>query len=488
MFRIILSAPFLCWAICLVGESLRRRRYASQRRRQACEAVNAATQSSFLFGIDWLFKFSQSAKQNRVLQYHNAEHIKYGNTFVVHVLGSSVLHTCEPEYLKAILGTQFEIFDLGSARHRAFSPFLGNGIFTVSGPAWSKARHLLRGNFSRAHIEAILPSLESKLATLLESVPSGKPVDLQPLFLKLTMDVATESLFGYSTANQAPSGAFSENFEIAQEGMALRARLGVLNAFYTDPKFSNACVAIHDFVDNLVQTALTHRSMPQPSSQSRNRNDYVFLYALVDQIGEDPKLLRDHVLNILVAGRDTTAGLISIACFLLSRNERVWRMLQNEVSRFNGKCLNFDELKSLKYLSHVLKEVLRLYSITPLIGRQVNQDTVLPGPKSLFVQKGQRVALSIHAMHRRKDIFGEDADLFKPERWETLRPGWGYLPFSGGSRVCIGQQFALIEASYIIVRLLQNYKKITPSDLEPFSETVGLTLASKNGCKVILTQ
>jgi cytochrome P450 len=83
-------------------------------------------------------------------------------------------------------------------------------------------------------------------------------------------------------------------------------------------------------------------------------------------------------------------------------------------------------------------------------------------------------------MHRRKDIYGPDAEEFRPERWapeEGLRPGWGYLPFNGGPRICVGQQFALAEASYTIVRLLQAFRGIENRDPEPWTEQLALTLA-----------
>ena len=93
-------------------------------------------------------------------------------------------------------------------------------------------------------------------------------------------------------------------------------------------------------------------------------------------------------------------------------------------------------------------------------------------------------------MHRRKDIYGPDALEFRPERWapeEGLRPGWGYLPFNGGPRICVGQQFALTEASYTIVRLLQEFKGVEDRDGSPFMEQLSLTLASANGVKVAMT-
>jgi len=80
-------------------------------------------------------------------------------------------------------------------------------------------------------------------------------------------------------------------------------------------------------------------------------------------------------------------------------------------------------------------------------------------------------------MQRRKDLWGEDADVWKPERWLSRRPGWEYLPFNGGPRICIGQQFALTEAGYVTVRLLQKFDQIDGSAI---SKQVrhGLTLTT----------
>ena len=75
----------------------------------------------------------------------------------------------------------------------------------------------------------------------------------------------------------------------------------------------------------------------------------------------------------------------------------------------------------------------------------------------VYVRKGQEVNYIVHVMHRRKDIWGEDAHEFRPERWEGKKVGWEFLPFNGGPRICLGQQFALTEAGYVIVRMLQRF-------------------------------
>lgn len=90
-------------------------------------------------------------------------------------------------------------------------------------------------------------------------------------------------------------------------------------------------------------------------------------------------------------------------------------------------------------------------------------------------------------MHRSKEVFGPDADEYQPDRWGKLRPGWSYIPFNGGPRICIGQQFALTEAGYTTVRILQNFQAMEERDSKPFEEALTLTIASFNGTKVAMT-
>ena len=89
-------------------------------------------------------------------------------------------------------------------------------------------------------------------------------------------------------------------------------------------------------------------------------------------------------------------------------------------------------------------------------------------------------------MHRRQDFYGLDSDKFHPERWEKLKPGWEYLPFNGGPRICVGQQYALLEASYVTVRLMQMFGRVEARDEREWCEGMTLTLASGTGTVVAL--
>lgn len=119
-------------------------------------------------------------------------------------------------------------------------------------------------------------------------------------------------------------------------------------------------------------------------------------------------------------------------------------------------------------------------------------DTVLPtgggptGTSPIFLKRGTITTYNIYAMHRRTDLYGADAEVFRPERWETLRVGWEYLPFNGGPRICVGQQYALTEAGYVTARLAQAFAEVESKDPEEWQEQVTLTLCSGRGCRVVL--
>ncbi len=128
--------------------------------------------------------------------------------------------------------------------------------------------------------------------------------------------------------------------------------------------------------------------------------------------------------------------------------------------------------------------------MAPLLSRRCFNDTVLPagggpnGSDPLLVNKGQTIAWSSYALHRDASFWGDDVEFFRPERWETVRPKWEYLPFGGGTRICPAQQYALTEIAYVVVRLVQRFKSIDSRDPKPWEELIRMTLLSKNGVQV----
>ena len=306
------------------------------------------------------------------------------------------------------------------------------------------------------------------------------PVNLQPIFFRLTIDSATEFLFGESVHSQtaalagagadAPDARFATLFDRCQWYAARRVRLERLHWLANTREFRDASAYVRAYVDRFVGAALTTTA---GGDQEKGKTS-VFLRGLAHAT-QDPVELRSQLLNILLAGRDTTASLLSFAVQQLARHPRVFAKLRRAVLDTFGPydpstaaTITFETLKSCRYLQHFLNETLRVYPIVPVNRRVALRDTTLPrgggddGTAPVYVRRGQVVVYSVFVMQRRPDLWAGEyaAEEFMPERWETRRPGWEYLPFNGGPRICIGQQFALVEAAYVLVRLLQRFDGI----------------------------
>lgn len=195
----------------------------------------------------------------------------------------------------------------------------------------------------------------------------GSTVDMQKLFFQLTFDSATEFLFGESVdILRSPEGSeqqlFATSFDRAQGELNKRTRLGPFMAFYRNKTFKSDCDRVHAFVDRFVFKALEYRKMADAEKRIEDtgkKQQYVFLQELAKST-DDPKQLRDELLNILVAGRDTTAGLLSNAFHVLARRPDVWQKLQAEVTELNGEFPDYETLRNMKYLRNFLNESMLL--------------------------------------------------------------------------------------------------------------------------------
>ncbi|KAI0161368.1 cytochrome P450 alkane hydroxylase-like protein [Xylariaceae sp. FL1272] len=431
------------------------------------------------------------------------------------MLGMTGFRTAEPKNIQAILATQFADFDLGPLRAKTFWPLLGSGIFTSDGDGWKHSRAMLRPQFTRDQISD-LDLEETHVQNMMKVLDSKKrpnnviETDLLPYFFNLTLDSATEFLIGESTNSQLvelgyqatsnrtghSATKFGSAFDFALKGLAARGRLMNFYWLHNPKEFRDASRFAHEFVDKFVQHALT-KSAEEKAVGGDSK--YTLLDALVEET-RDPIRLRSELLHILLAGRDTTASHLGWVFHYLSRDPHRYQKLRQAILNDFGTYhephsrITFAKLKDCRYLRYVNDEALRLNPLVPLNSRRSNKDTTLPtgggpdGRSPIFVPSGTEVNYSVHTMQRRKDIWGQDADDFVPERWEGRKPGWEYLPFNGGPRICIGQQFALTEASYVIVRLMQRYDQMESllGKDEVVKHNLHLTNSIGNGVKVRL--
>lgn len=415
-------------------------------------------------GLDLLVKAFKHAREMRVLQLFLDVVEESGTTFEQNLLGARGVDTIDPKNIEAILSTNFSDYSLG-LRAPTFRPLLGSGIFTQDGVAWKHSRQLLRPQFA-SHRSQNFEQIKRCVENLIAAVPEDGVVDLQPLCFRLTFDTTMFLLFG-SSVEAADWGQvtgqesdFAKAFNVAQEYLAHRGRLGPFYWALGGKTFRDACSTCHRFVDAAVAKALEahetrHHVTTRADEDAKDgeHDSYAFVESLLQQT-TDPQVIRDQCLNVLLAGRDTTGCCLQWSFRLLARHQKVLDKLRREIAQVSGLGMNAspptrEDLKRMPYLGFVLKEVLRLYPSVPVNSREAVKLTTLPvgggpdGKSPILVRPGEGVGYCVYAMHRRKDIYGEDADQFRPERWEgdgLKDVGWAYLPFNGGPRLCLGRK------------------------------------------------
>lgn len=444
----------------------------NRRKAQALGCLPPHDTANSLLGIPAYLEVVKSAQQYRPIQYVMKRHAQNGNTFAQTVLGTPLIMTIEPENIKAVLATQFNDFALGT-RNKVFGAFLGDGIFTLDGSGWSHSRAMLRPQFAREQV-ADIGMLGEHVDNLFDAIPcDGRPFDIQDLFYRLTLDSATEFLFGESTFCLSPRKAassgplaktggekgFAYAFNRCQDDILKRIRAQKLYWLINPPEFRRAVKTVHEVVEYYVDKALAKHNAPEEEKNIDSPNSrYVFLEAVTRET-QDRTILRDQMLNILLAGRDTTASLLTTSFFYLSRNPAIWDRLRSEIlaafpASENDDKITIERLRDVKYLRYFINEVLRLVPPVPFNHRFATKDTSLPfgggpdGKSPIFMKKGMKLSYSVAVMHRRKDIWGEDAEEFRPERWHERKYGWEFLPFNGGPRICLGRMFSFFFFMY----------------------------------------
>ncbi|KAK6346911.1 Protein kinase alk2 [Orbilia brochopaga] len=469
------------------------------------------------FGLDIYSVIMWNFENQSLPEWARSESLKWGNTYAVRFLGTTSITTSDPVNIKAILTSQFHEFGIGPPRIGSFRPLLGQGIFSIDGPGWEHSRALLRPQFTREQITQ-LENMEEHINIMMDCIPSdGTVVDLQVLFFELTIDTATHFLFGESCetlrhrrnvlrgeVNEIPVGnRFARAFDLSQRHIINRYRLRKFYYMHNPQEFKESNAICHEFVDKYVHQALQQYGRGfQASDEKSGKERYVFLKEIAKET-QDPIVLRDALMNVLLAGRDTTASLLSFIFYLLVRHpeaeQKLRAAIQEDFGENDGELLTFEGLKKCEYLRYVINETLRLYPVVPFNVRAALQDTTLPtgggpnGTSPIFVPKGTSIEYSVYSMHRREDIWGPDSNCFRPERWVGRVAGkdghstFGFLPFNGGPRICLGQQFAITEASYAIVRLFQRFTRFESAEPNPFMK-LNATLTMCVGGKGVLVK
>jgi cytochrome P450 len=338
---------------------------------------------------DWIFTDTGSAE-------------KGSYTAELRILSSSrVIFTADVENTKAILTTQFQDYGKGEQFHGEWKDFLGDSIFTTDGKMWSDSRNLIRPMFIREKV-ADLDLVEVHVQKLMKFLGpgDGQNVRLDKLFFRFSLDASTHFLYGQSVNSlDDPNSEFATAFDEVQQVQVLEGRLGPFRHWYPKTGKHRALKKLDKFMEPIINAVL---ELSPEELESKLSKKETFIHALA-RFTRSKKMMRDQIMSLLLAGRDTTACTLSWLFLELSRNPEVVKKLQEEIHSAIGdsdRCPTYQEIKDMKYLTWVINETLRLYPVVPFNVRAALKDTTLPhgggndGMQPLGILKGTPIGYS----------------------------------------------------------------------------------------------
>lgn len=351
--------------------------------------------------------------------------------------------------------------------------FAGDGLFTGKTPEqnWQKAHNILVPSFSQQAMKgyhSMMVDIALQLVQKWARLDKNESIDVPDNMTRLTLDTIGLCGFNYrfnSFYQESHNPFILSMVNALDEAMHQSVRLPIQNKLLISKKrqFESDIQSMFSLVDKLIKERRENGDQGETDLLAR------MLSAKDPQTGEqlDDENIRYQIITFLIAGHETTSGLLSFALYLLLKNPDVMKKAYEEVdSTLTSHLPSYKQVTQLKYIRMILNEALRLYPTAPQFTLYAKEDTVLGGKYP--IKKRQNVAILLPQLHRDKSAWGEDAEEFRPERFADPKkvPHDAYKPFGNGQRACIGMQFALHEATLVLGMILQHFELIDHTNYE----------------------
>ncbi len=393
----------------------------------------------------------------------------------------------DPEVIKHVLGTNHQNYTKAQSYNR-LKPLLGEGLLTSEGDFWKRQRRLSQPAFHRKQIEKLAGLMVEEAEKLFESwdqrACTGESFDINEDMMRVTLSIVCRALFG--------TGLTEDEFVQVSEAMEFLLKETIKRAmrpwFVEFPTQTNR--KYQSYIHRL--NAIVYRIIKERRASAEQRDDLLgmLLSARDEDSGEQmsDEQLRDEAMTLFLAGHETTANALSWTFLTLSRHPTVRAKVCAEIETVLGEELpSAQSVAQLPYTRCVLDETLRLHPPLPSFARRAIEDDTLGG---FHLEAGTNVLVCPYVLHRHPKLW-PNPEGFDPERFQEEKKKeyhkFAYLPFGGGPRFCIGNNFAIMEALIILTVLCRRYEV----NLVPFHNIeleLSLSLRPKDGIQVSLTR
>ncbi len=405
---------------------------------------------------------------------------EFGDVVYNNFLGRRMVYVRHPEHIHDVVlrkaSSLRKGFDYTDPRF-GLASFLGNGLLTNDGEPWKRQRKLVQPAFHMRRIAGYADTMVDFTQRMVGHWQNGEVIQLDEEMSALTMQIVASSLFSEDISN-----------DVDRVGWCMK----VLQELLTSPS-----MVLPPWIPTPIQrkkeeaTAeldrLVYGFIADWRQQGEDRGDLLSMLMLATDedngAGMSDKQVRDEVVTLLLAGHETTANTLNWTFYLLSQHPEIEAKLHAEVDRVLGRrAATLADLEQLRYTKAVIEEAMRLYPPAWSFAREAVTPIEMGGYQ---IPAGSEVRVVTYAVHR-DARWWPNPEAFQPERFLTEdnnRPKYAYIPFGGGPRICIGNQFAMMEAQLALATVAQHYQL----RLQPGEQIVAMpkiTLVPKYGIKM----
>jgi len=377
----------------------------------------------------------------------------------------TLVFVSDPVLIGEVLQKQHENF-IKDRITRLLTETLGHGLLTSEGEPWRRHRKAIAPLFKRSHLEAwsseMVRRTDAEVDTWLaagQGGPSGGgTVDVGPAWARVTLGIVFATVFGASPGDVSAEVGAALDVMMEQFDLELRTWRRFVPQHWLRGGRRRVAQA-KGALDRVVYGLIAARRM-RPLEEGDDLLGRLMLAVDPDGAPMSDEELRDEAVTMFVAGHETTAIGLSMACWLLGHHPevrgRLLAELRDVLASDDGGPLRAPthaDIARMPVLRGVVQETLRMHPPAYVIGRTVLEPMDLGGHR---LEAGDSVLMSQYAMHHDPRYFAEPAR-FLPERWdggfEQSLPKYAYFPFGGGPRVCVGNHFALLEMQLCLATL-----------------------------------
>jgi cytochrome P450 len=404
----------------------------------------------------------------------------YGDVSSVALFNFRTLFINHPDDIEDVLVNKARKFEKGRVM-KANMRLFGEGLLTSEGDFWLRQRRLAQPAFHRARVAAYGTTMVEYAERAMRGWKSGEVRDIHNDMMEITLQIVGKTLFNAELTREAKE--VGETMEVLLKLAADFGKSILIPLWVPTPRNLRARMGIRR-IEKII-----YRIIAQKRAEASDTGDLLsMLLAVQDEDGSrmTDKQLRDETITLFLAGHETTANALSWTIWLLAQNPAAEKKFFDELAGvLNGRAPSVEDIPKLTYTANILTESMRLYPPAWGMARLVKEEVEVAGYK---LAPGNGVACAQWVVHRDARWF-EEPEKFLPERWEgdlaKRLPRFAYFPFGGGPRQCIGNSFALMEATLILATIAQKFRfKLVEG--HPVKPLASITLRPQHGIRAAL--